>query len=466
MRGVQRRADHALLTLQQKLEVKAAKLASSAAASFDHTALSSSFSSLDSHDTLLHASTPLSPPLTYTYTNSSSSSSSSSGSAALASHPLTSTLAVAARSSSGSSSGNSSSVATLTPAIHSTPVQTNRLAFVFDPSELGLSMSFGIEVFEPGHVTPLHSHMEAHELFFVLGGEGTALCNGESWPVSAGDCLVFPPTSVHGIDNRGAGRLYCLQLMSPNESFVEYVKQGGIAMGSLDDEDLCTLANSAARGSAQGHTLVIADDNMQFRSMRYECYQLAAAEGAAYMQLYLPCSAQDAVARNAGRKQRWSPIDHPPEPSVDTSCCDAAAPCPIPHPSTNPNDSATARTSSLTPRASPDGCISTLVTKNSSINNPAKLISAIWQTGVLLLQPATVRRGPLDPAGSCGSGAGGGSGGHCCQPAACRRQAEPGGRGRGDVGGCASSAEAAGCGAARRTEGAAAASEGGAAHRP
>lgn len=123
------------------------------------------------------------------------------------------------------------------------PPQTNRLAFVFDPSELGLSMSFGIEVFEPGHVTPLHSHMEAHELFFVLGGEGTALCNGRSWPVSAGDCLVFPPTSIHGIDNRGDGRLYCLQLMSPNESFVEYVKQGGIAMGSLDDEDLCMLAN-------------------------------------------------------------------------------------------------------------------------------------------------------------------------------------------------------------------------------
>lgn len=58
---------------------------------------------------------------------------------------------------------------------------------------------------------------------------------------------------------------------------------------------------SAARGSAQGHTLIIADDNMQFRSMRYECYQLAAAAGAAYMQLYLPCSAQEAVARNAVR---------------------------------------------------------------------------------------------------------------------------------------------------------------------
>ncbi|MEW5300946.1 MAG: hypothetical protein WDW36_003835 [Sanguina aurantia] len=170
---------------------------------------------------------------------------------------------------------------------------------------------------------------------------------------------------------------------------------------------------------------------MQFRSMRYECYQLAAAEGAAYMQLYLPCSAQDAVARNAGRPQhatpvseasilkmaaaiqpphptrfRWErptlclpahtahnagpPIDRSPAPSVDTACCDAAAPCPIPHPPTDSHDSATARTSSLDTGAAPDGCI-TLVTKNSSISNPASLVSA--------------RRGPLDPAGSCGSGA-------------------------------------------------------------
>lgn len=57
-----------------------------------------------------------------------------------------------------------------------------------------------------------------------------------------------------------------------------------------------------AAGSPLGcHTLVIADDNMQFRSMRHECYQLAAAEGAAYLQLYMPCTAEDAVKRNAAR---------------------------------------------------------------------------------------------------------------------------------------------------------------------
>jgi len=42
---------------------------------------------------------------------------------------------------------------------------------VFDPGELGLSLSFGVEVFTPGHCTPLHTHHVGHELFFVLSGE-------------------------------------------------------------------------------------------------------------------------------------------------------------------------------------------------------------------------------------------------------------------------------------------------------
>ncbi|GLC36904.1 hypothetical protein PLESTB_000179900 [Pleodorina starrii] len=123
------------------------------------------------------------------------------------------------------------------------PRQTNKLAFVFDPSELGLSLSFGVEVFEPGHHTPLHIHKSAHELFFVLAGTGLAVCNGRRFPVGAGDCVVFPPRAVHGIDNTSyTDKLYCLQLMTPNEAFVEHVKSGE-AVGRLDDEDLCNLTS-------------------------------------------------------------------------------------------------------------------------------------------------------------------------------------------------------------------------------
>ncbi|PNW82818.1 hypothetical protein CHLRE_06g295550v5 [Chlamydomonas reinhardtii] len=122
------------------------------------------------------------------------------------------------------------------------PRQTNKLAFVFDPAELGLSLSFGVEVFEPGHHTPLHIHKTAHELFFVLAGEGVAFCNGQRFTVRAGDVVVFPPRAVHGIDNNTESKLYCLQLMTPNEAFVEHV-QSGEAVGRLDDEDICNLAS-------------------------------------------------------------------------------------------------------------------------------------------------------------------------------------------------------------------------------
>lgn len=120
------------------------------------------------------------------------------------------------------------------------PNQTNRLALAFGPDEVGLRLSFGVEIFNSGHQTPPHIHTHAHELFFVLLGSGVAFCGDDRFPVSQGDCVVFPPLSVHGIDNFSSEKLYCLQIMLPNEMFVEFVKSGK-AVGRLSDEDLCNL---------------------------------------------------------------------------------------------------------------------------------------------------------------------------------------------------------------------------------
>ncbi|KAL4457604.1 hypothetical protein ABPG75_012469 [Micractinium tetrahymenae] len=49
------------------------------------------------------------------------------------------------------------------------------------------------------------------------------------------------------------------------------------------------------------HRLVIADDNMQLRSMRWQCYSLARAARAAAVLLYVRCSEQLALQRNAAR---------------------------------------------------------------------------------------------------------------------------------------------------------------------
>ncbi|KAF5827903.1 seryl-tRNA kinase [Dunaliella salina] len=56
--------------------------------------------------------------------------------------------------------------------------------------------------------------------------------------------------------------------------------------------------------------LVIIDDNLQYRSMRAQCFQLARNHSAAYAQLYLDCSLETSKARNAKRSGREQvPVD-------------------------------------------------------------------------------------------------------------------------------------------------------------
>jgi quercetin dioxygenase-like cupin family protein len=119
------------------------------------------------------------------------------------------------------------------------PNQENRLALVLDPLSGRVPFTFGVEMFPEGHETPPHVHDTAHEMFFVLSGSGSAFCNGSSFSLSAGDCVVFPPGSVHGVD--ADEKMYCLELMLPNEQFAEFVRSG-IVQNGYDADDSCILA--------------------------------------------------------------------------------------------------------------------------------------------------------------------------------------------------------------------------------
>lgn len=119
------------------------------------------------------------------------------------------------------------------------PNQENRLALVLDPLSGKVPFTFGVEMFPEGHVTPPHVHDAAHEMFFVLSGNGTAFCDGSSFPLGAGDCVVFPPGSVHGVNTDE--KMYCLELMLPNEEFAEFVRSGSAQKG-YDTDDSCILA--------------------------------------------------------------------------------------------------------------------------------------------------------------------------------------------------------------------------------
>ncbi|NEQ97567.1 MAG: cupin domain-containing protein [Cyanothece sp. SIO2G6] len=119
------------------------------------------------------------------------------------------------------------------------PGDTNRLALVFDPHTTDVSLTYCVEIFDIGGKTPPNRHQMAAEMFFVLKGEGLALCDGKEIYVQPGDSIMVPPQATHLIENIGQTRLYVLCIMVPNEDFAELIRSGTPV--PLDEEDLQVL---------------------------------------------------------------------------------------------------------------------------------------------------------------------------------------------------------------------------------
>jgi mannose-6-phosphate isomerase-like protein (cupin superfamily) len=119
------------------------------------------------------------------------------------------------------------------------PEDTNRLAIVFDTTTADDSLAVCIEIFDPYGRTPTHRHHHAIEMFFILKGEGLAVCDGKDITLKAGDSLLVRPTGIHEIRNVGANRLYALCFMVPNEDFSELIRSG--IPEQFDEEDLQVL---------------------------------------------------------------------------------------------------------------------------------------------------------------------------------------------------------------------------------
>jgi mannose-6-phosphate isomerase-like protein (cupin superfamily) len=122
------------------------------------------------------------------------------------------------------------------------PQDTNRLAIVFDPTIANFSLTLCVEIFDVGGKTPPNRHQLAIEMFFVLKGEGIAICDGKEVAIQSGDSLLVPPTGIHEVRNIGSERLYALCIMIPNEDFAELIRSGTPV--ELDAEDLAVLRRS------------------------------------------------------------------------------------------------------------------------------------------------------------------------------------------------------------------------------
>jgi len=87
------------------------------------------------------------------------------------------------------------------------------------------------------HALPLSA---VHVEFEPLGKgqlriETTARCDGKTLPIRKGDSLLLHPGSEHVIENTGAGKLYCLTVMTPNEGFAELIRGGEPVEIEADD---------------------------------------------------------------------------------------------------------------------------------------------------------------------------------------------------------------------------------------
>jgi mannose-6-phosphate isomerase-like protein (cupin superfamily) len=117
---------------------------------------------------------------------------------------------------------------------------TNYFVILFDPATQGFDHICVVEIFRVGGRTPPNSHRTAHEFFYVLHGQGRALCQGRTVELVQGDSLLLRPGAEHVVENTGATKLYTLTVMFPDEAFAALIRSGKPT--PLDAEDLRVLA--------------------------------------------------------------------------------------------------------------------------------------------------------------------------------------------------------------------------------
>ena len=106
------------------------------------------------------------------------------------------------------------------------PGDSNYFACLFDPLADGVNFTMVVEIFEPGGRTPPNTPQAAFAAFFVLAGTGRARAGDRTLPIGPGDAMVLAPGIEHVVENTGAGKLYCLTTMTPNEGFAELIRAG------------------------------------------------------------------------------------------------------------------------------------------------------------------------------------------------------------------------------------------------
>ena len=77
------------------------------------------------------------------------------------------------------------------------------------------NLAITIVEMEPGGFQHLHSH-KPEQMYYILEGHGVMNVDGKEQTVQAGNCIFFPPSTVHGLKNTGEGMLRYISAASPS----------------------------------------------------------------------------------------------------------------------------------------------------------------------------------------------------------------------------------------------------------
>lgn len=90
--------------------------------------------------------------------------------------------------------------------------------------------SMGLQQVDPHSKIPLHSHDEAEEILFVIGGRAIATVGDETVEIVPGSVVFIPPKTNHGFVNDEDEPLWLTWTFSP-QGFEGYIR--GVAQGTV-----------------------------------------------------------------------------------------------------------------------------------------------------------------------------------------------------------------------------------------
>jgi quercetin dioxygenase-like cupin family protein len=92
------------------------------------------------------------------------------------------------------------------------------------------SMSICTEELLPGYSIPIHKHLYADEMFYIIKGSGNFTLDNEEIPINVGGSAFVPNDTWHGLKNTGTELLIFTFGFSPS-GFEDFFRQTGTLKG-------------------------------------------------------------------------------------------------------------------------------------------------------------------------------------------------------------------------------------------